>query len=78
VKIAFLYTVSSEIQVAQHLWRTKGALAVSTMLPGKQRWLQRVLVGQETALRAARGFEEGTAQLKLAQSRDCSACYQLS
>lgn len=58
VKIVFLCPESSKMQVAQHLWRSGGALGVSTTLPG-------VWVGQGSRLRVAQGFEERPAQLKL-------------
>lgn len=46
MKIAFLSTGSSKIHVAHHLRRTKGTLAGSTMLMGKQHQPQQVLVEQ--------------------------------
>lgn len=77
MKTAFLYTVSSKIQVAQHLCAIEGALVVSTMLTGKELrlcWSQEVLVGKGVTPGAARGFEEGPAQLQLAHLGDCSVC----
>lgn len=65
--------------MAQHLCGIEGALAVSPMLTGKQprlRWPQEVLGGQGITLGAARGSEEGPAQLQLARLRHCSICCQ--